>query len=430
MANELYLKYGTLSQYTAATKDAGTLYFTEEGYLFKGDVEISTVKYMAAKPAITGNKFADSKIKDKNLIVVTSGDDAGAYYATVGATDTLTPVATRRLTSFSDVDAALVVKNNAIKSYNEASDEKFVTEKAVAYAVSQVVSASDAMVFKGTLGGVGATVTELPASHKVGDTYRVTKAGTYAGQKCEVGDLIIAVTTGAVASDADWTVAQTNIDGAITSISGDDIISVAGAGASRTLTHKKSSVTANPEGTAYNSVRVDAYGHVTAGETIAYLTEHPSIAITEGAADTTGTDIAVGKAAKTLKALTDITRDANGHVTGFKYREYSVAHEAIATATTTPTANVAAGGTFVAVSKLTVGDNGHVTELATTTYTIPEAYVHPDVTRNDTTAAAADVVVNEGKLVVVKSITSDAQGHITAVETQEVSPVIRWGTIA
>ena len=48
MANELYLKYGTLSQYTAAAKDAGTLYFTEEGYLFKGDVEISTVKYMAA----------------------------------------------------------------------------------------------------------------------------------------------------------------------------------------------------------------------------------------------------------------------------------------------------------------------------------------------------------------------------------------------
>ena len=74
----------------------------------------------------------------------------------------------------------------------------------------------DAMIFKGTIGSSGATVSSLPATHSAGWTYKVITAGTYAGQTCEVGDLIICVADGTVAADADWTVVQTNIDGAVT----------------------------------------------------------------------------------------------------------------------------------------------------------------------------------------------------------------------
>jgi hypothetical protein len=70
------------------------------------------------------------------------------------------------------------------------------------------------MIFKGTI-GTGGTVTALPASHNAGWTYRVITAGTYAGIVCEVGDLIICTTDGTAASNSHWTVAQTNIDGAI-----------------------------------------------------------------------------------------------------------------------------------------------------------------------------------------------------------------------
>jgi len=81
------------------------------------------------------------------------------------------------------------------------------------------------MVFKGTIGAAGTepapTVTSLPTSgYSAGATYRVVTADTYAGKVCEVGDLIIAIkdgpSSGSSVIDTDWTVAQTNIDGALT----------------------------------------------------------------------------------------------------------------------------------------------------------------------------------------------------------------------
>lgn len=86
-----------------------------------------------------------------------------------------------------------------------------------AFVQSEIVSklaANDAMIFKGTI-GTGGTVTALPTTHNAGWTYRVITAGTYANVVCEVGDLIICITDGTAANDAHWTVAQTNIDGAV-----------------------------------------------------------------------------------------------------------------------------------------------------------------------------------------------------------------------
>ena len=67
------------------------------------------------------------------------------------------------------------------------------------------------MVFKGTIGTSG-TVTALPATHYQGWSYKVITAGTYAGQKCGVGDMIICITDGTSANNAHWTVVQNNID--------------------------------------------------------------------------------------------------------------------------------------------------------------------------------------------------------------------------
>lgn len=60
----------------------------------------------------------------------------------------------------------------------------------------------------------------LPANgYKAGQTWRVAKAGTYAGNKCEAGDLIICIKAYAQegAGNADFMVVQANIDGAVTS---------------------------------------------------------------------------------------------------------------------------------------------------------------------------------------------------------------------
>ena len=86
--------------------------------------------------------------------------------------------------------------------------------------------ATSAMVFKGTIGSQsGATVASLPTTGYVaGWTYRVVGSYTFGSgadaKVCEDGDIIIAITSNSSGSNsitpADWTVAQVNIDGAVT----------------------------------------------------------------------------------------------------------------------------------------------------------------------------------------------------------------------
>ena len=82
------------------------------------------------------------------------------------------------------------------------------------YVKDQVGSVAEAMLYKGVVDGTHA----LPANgYKAGWTYKVAADGTYAGKVCEMGDLIIANKPYAAgtASNDDWDVIQTNIDGAV-----------------------------------------------------------------------------------------------------------------------------------------------------------------------------------------------------------------------
>lgn len=118
----------------------------------------------------------------------------------------------------------LVLLSDSTTSSSGISDHVAATPKAVMDALTSaksyadgILAANDAMVFKGTLGTNG-TVTTLPTSgYSAGWTYRVVTAGTYAGKVCEIGDLVIAIKDfNTSTSNDDWTVAQTNIDGAVT----------------------------------------------------------------------------------------------------------------------------------------------------------------------------------------------------------------------
>jgi hypothetical protein len=85
--------------------------------------------------------------------------------------------------------------------------------------VYDAFAANDAMVFKGVIGS-NQVITSLPATgYSAGWTYRVADAGTYAGEYCEVGDLIIAINDGPSSGSAvvnnDWAKIEHNIDGAV-----------------------------------------------------------------------------------------------------------------------------------------------------------------------------------------------------------------------
>lgn len=113
-----------------------------------------------------------------------------------------------------------VIENGySVQTTLASSSTAIPTAAAVVAAIDNKIAAADAMIYKGTLGTDG-TVTKVPTNgYKVGWTYKVITAGTYAGIKCEVGDMLIAINNGLVSGttviNADWTVVQANIDGAV-----------------------------------------------------------------------------------------------------------------------------------------------------------------------------------------------------------------------
>lgn len=138
--------------------------------------------------------------------------------------------------------------------------------------ISEGIAAADAMIFKGTIGTSG-NIIALPTTYKTGWTYRVITAGTYAGQICEIGDLIIALVdrAGSGNINSDWTVAQTNIDGAITAV---------GSGLTKTgstVKHSNSITSGSAEGSsgaisfggqiAIPKITYDSTGHISKVET-------------------------------------------------------------------------------------------------------------------------------------------------------------------
>lgn len=159
-------------------------------------------------------------------------------------------------------DAALTGTPTAPTAAPGTNTTQIATTQFVTNAISNGIAASDAMIFKGTL-GTGGTIKALPTTYKTGWTYRVVSAGSYAGQQCEIGDLVIALTSrsGTENQDADWTVAQTNIDGAITDIKSTASVTVTGTGSSRTIELPVSGVTAG----TYRNVTVNDKGIVTGG---------------------------------------------------------------------------------------------------------------------------------------------------------------------
>lgn len=118
------------------------------------------------------------------------------------------PTENLELTTKQYVDNKLANKSNTGHNH----DDRYYTETEIDTKLNALLGANDALVFKGIIDGEHPLPT---AGYEVGHTYRVNEAGTYADQKCEQGDLIICIADALSTSTPHWTVAQTNIDGAV-----------------------------------------------------------------------------------------------------------------------------------------------------------------------------------------------------------------------
>lgn len=192
-----------------------------------------------------------------------------------------------------------------------ANNTQIATTAFVQGLISSKIAAADAMIYKGTIGSTGATVTALPDTHTTGWTYKVVTAGTYAGVKCEVGDMIICLTDGTAAKDSDWTVVQANIDGAVTGPASatDGHVAVFDGATGKLIKDSGITIPSNAKftDTTYSDATQSAHGLMTAAD------KKKLDGVAENANNYTHPASAAGAKAS---GLYKITTDANGHVTG------------------------------------------------------------------------------------------------------------------
>lgn len=194
------------------TTQTGGAYFDSGVTLNPSNNTIAANISGKANTAGTADKVANNLIVRLNS-GTTEGTNQFTYNGSGAKTVNITPA---------DIGAAKSSHNH---------NDIYYTQSQVNDKIKASFAANDAMVFKGTIGGgTGATVKALPASHSAGETYRVldltggitdsngtVQKGYYVEgkDKCEIGDLIICIKDGSVANGGDWTIVQTNIDGAV-----------------------------------------------------------------------------------------------------------------------------------------------------------------------------------------------------------------------
>lgn len=119
--------------------------------------------------------------------------------------------------TYADLQAKDATFNTALDNGSDPTQNAQLANKQY---VDKLLAANDAMIFKGTIGTGGThTIAAFNAltTYNAGWTYRVIEAGTIRGNVCQVGDLVVVIVdrAGSGNADADFTVAQANIDGAV-----------------------------------------------------------------------------------------------------------------------------------------------------------------------------------------------------------------------
>lgn len=209
-----------------------------EGQTIKAKLEDGKYHEYILQPSESGyvleevGSASSNNLKQYVLVVDAlpeSGQEEGILYISGTTGSVWTGSAWR--TVFSDVSSETEVISNKVDTIEAALDGKAPVSNPVFSGIVKV--GEDEVALKSYVEGLFAQLEEssvpgivdssnpIPTDYKAGRSYRVAEAGTYAGVKCEVGDLILVVKdyNAETASNADFMVLQSNIDGAVTSTS-------------------------------------------------------------------------------------------------------------------------------------------------------------------------------------------------------------------
>ena len=127
-------------------------------------------------------------------------------------TSDVTAVSDRVTALETSIDTKAPVENPVFSGVVKVGEEEVAVKSYVDGLFANLVSSAP---------GIVDSTNAIPENYKAGQTFRVAEAGTYAGSRCEVGDLILVVKNydAGTASNDDFMVLQANVDGAVTSTS-------------------------------------------------------------------------------------------------------------------------------------------------------------------------------------------------------------------
>ena len=287
--------------------------------------ETDPVFSASAAAGITSNDITAWNGKQNaisDLQTIREGAAAGATAVQPADLDDYAPLASPALTGTPTAPTAAAGTNTT-----QIATTAFVTN-----AISGITGA---MVFKGTIGTSGTAGTALPTSNvKIGDTYKIITAGTYAGQAAKVGDLFIASaatpTWAYVPSGDDVDVTQITAGAGLNTTSADTSTDGGSITTTGTLYLTKTAVTPG----TYQGITVDKYGRVTGASDQGYTTNTGTVTSvglendTNGGLTVTGSPITTSgtikikhsnvlSSAQTTSAVYPIKIDKNGHISEY-----------------------------------------------------------------------------------------------------------------
>lgn len=197
-SSKIFLIGATSQSANPQTYSQDTAYVGTDGHLYSNDKQVVNLS--------DSQNLTNKTYNGLTLTVNTTG------FSIKGGSTTA-----HTLTVQSDITLAAAAGKGVVTDIaNNTTSSNLPTAAAVATYVKNSFSANDAMRFKGTVSsstGNGTLKSWPPTSYEKGDTYKVAEAGTYSGQACEIGDMLIAINdyNASSASNVDWTVVQNNI---------------------------------------------------------------------------------------------------------------------------------------------------------------------------------------------------------------------------
>lgn len=299
--------------YTLGTAEGGKIALRGSGtgatnteITVKGAGDIAITSDAAGNLTVDGTKLKDAIADATQNVTITSVKNEFAADGKF-TTEVATAAGSIKASAITPI-IKLGTNATAYKFESGTATLPVYTKTEVDGKIDEYFKAANAMVYKGTV----SKAADLPTANvQCGETYKVAVAGHYAGTDCKVGDLIIAKVDAATPTDATWDVVPSGDDQVITgNVSNTGIAISDGAGILAGITLANGDCT-TVAGTVSGKVTTIKVNHAP---------------VTEGtlAAGSTTDVTQTAKGTADFSAITGITRDAYGHVTGTTVKKLHV----------------------------------------------------------------------------------------------------------